>query len=343
MRNLKALLALGVFLLVLAALHAQQDGSLTADDYAEIQQLYARYAFAVDSVAANGAAFAGLFTPDGVLIDESGKTYAGREPLMELARTVPAKNPATARHFVWNVKIDPSPAGATGKAYIVVANVAETGQPAAVIVVGQYWDDLVKTPQGWRIKRREFHKAPPAAAAGPEAAPPSPPAPSAAGSNSPVQQPAGSASPARLTADDYAEIQQLYARLPYAFDGGANEGKVYAALFTSDGIMGDARTGKLLHGSEALAANARGASPKNPLTTGHFLADIMLVPTSDGVVGTAYRVSNSGVPIGIYFCLVAKTVEGWRFKEMHFTGPNLPVPEAARHFLQKTANASLSR
>jgi hypothetical protein len=348
MRILIASLAFGASFLALTTLRGQQGGSLAPEDYAEIQQLYARYASDVDSAAGNGAAFAGLFTADGVLTEESGKTYAGRAKLMELARTAPAKRPSNTRHLVWNVKIDPSPTGASGKAYVVVSRVAETGQPAVVIDVGQYWDDLFKTPEGWRIKRREFHKAPASAVGGPEAAPTSPPLSPSVGGSSRVQQTTGSASPpsppaSRLSADDYAQILQLYARLPYAFDGGADEGKVYAGLFTSDGIMGDARTGKLLHGSEALAGNARGTAPKNPFTTGHFLADVMLIPTSDGVVGTAYRISNSGVPVGIYFCLVVRTTEGWRFKEMHFTGPNLPVPENAQHFLQRGVKASSSQ
>jgi len=157
-----------------------------------------------------------------------------------------------------------------------------------------------------------------------------------------AQQTASSGSPTRLTADDYAQILQLYAQYPYAFDGGTDEGKAMAALFTSDGVFGDARTGKLLMGSEALAANARGAT-KNPFTSVHILTNVMLIPTSEGVVGTACRVSNTGVPVGIYFSLIVRTTEGWRFKEMHFTGPNLPVPEAAKHFLEKTAKASPSR
>jgi hypothetical protein len=174
MRNVKAPIALSVSLLGGAALQAQQGGSLTPGDYAEIQQLYARYAYAVDSVADNGTALAGLFTADGVLADEAGKTYTGRNQLMEMARTRPGKSPTTVRHFVWNVRIDPAPPGATGKAYIAVTKLEETGKPATLIDLGQYWDDLVKTPEGWRIKRREFHRAP---AGGREGAPPAQPEP----------------------------------------------------------------------------------------------------------------------------------------------------------------------
>jgi hypothetical protein len=158
MRNWKTAIIFSGVLAVGATVHAQ-GGTLTPLDYAEIQQLYARYAYGLDSGADNGAMFAQVFTADGVLTDESGKTTQGRDKLMELARSNPAKGPTNVQHFVWNVKIEPNAQGATGKAYIVVAKLGETGQPAAVLDGGQYWDDLVKTADGWRIKKREFHKA----------------------------------------------------------------------------------------------------------------------------------------------------------------------------------------
>lgn len=336
-----------------AALRRSPSSALTAQDYAEIAQLYPRYAYALDSAADHGAALAALFTADGALTDESEKTHKGRTQLMAAARGGGTNGVATAQHFVWNVKIDPSETGATGKAYTEVLKLTQEGQPAAVSDLGQYWDDLVKTPEGWRIKNRVFHKAPASAtpagviessqsgasSAGPVATP------SAVGSNEgsraeQAQQTRGGLL-VKLSAADYAEILQLYARYPYAFDGGTDQGKASAALYTSDGIFGDARTGKLLQGSEALAANSRGPN-KNPLTTAHILTNIMLTPTSGGVVGEAYRISNAGVPVGIYFSLFVKTTQGWRIKETHFTGPNFPVPENARHFLQETAKETPS-
>jgi len=66
MSKLKVLLlALTLPVLVFAAVQAQQGtkGTLTALDYAEIQQLYGRYAIGYDS--GNGDMFARAFTPDG--------------------------------------------------------------------------------------------------------------------------------------------------------------------------------------------------------------------------------------------------------------------------------------
>ena len=87
MRRWRAFLATVVIgVVAVLALQAQQKPNaptLTAGDYVEIQQLVARYAYAVDTHAENGYAYADLFAPDGVF---GGKT-TGREALAELART----------------------------------------------------------------------------------------------------------------------------------------------------------------------------------------------------------------------------------------------------------------
>jgi len=58
-------------LLTLVAVRAQQrTPSLTALDYVEIQQLVARYAYAIDTCGDNGYDYARLYTPDGVYIDK---------------------------------------------------------------------------------------------------------------------------------------------------------------------------------------------------------------------------------------------------------------------------------
>jgi SnoaL-like domain len=59
---------------VVMATHAQQGATppsgqapaFTAADYIEIQQLVARYAYALDTQGGSGSAYADLFTPDGV-------------------------------------------------------------------------------------------------------------------------------------------------------------------------------------------------------------------------------------------------------------------------------------
>jgi hypothetical protein len=150
--------AWGVGVLALVTVQAQQKDAkatpLTAMDIIEIQQLVARYAYAVDTHADNGYAYADLFAPDGVF---GGKT-TGRETLAELARKTQAERggPSYTRHFLTNVIINPSPGGATGRQYLVAIDVGEGGKPSSIIHGGHYDDVYVKTPAGWRFKSRQL-------------------------------------------------------------------------------------------------------------------------------------------------------------------------------------------
>jgi SnoaL-like domain len=150
------LLALCAGVAMLAPARAQQNPkarTLTAADYIEIQQLVARYAYAVDMHGGDGSTYADLFASDGVF----GQTK-GRDQLAELARRTQAERsgPAYVRHFLTNVIITPSPEGATGKQYLVAIDVGEDGKSSSVVHGGHYDDVYVKTPSGWRFKSRTY-------------------------------------------------------------------------------------------------------------------------------------------------------------------------------------------
>jgi hypothetical protein len=138
---------------VLAVTHAQsKGGSLTAQDYAEIQQLHSRYAIGVDS--GNAELFASAFTEDGTLI-LSGRTFQGRQQLAQMAGAPgPDKGPMNVSHVVTNVLIEPSTEGATGTAYFIRMTIGKDGKPSTVDGGGVYQDTFVKTAAGWRIKKR---------------------------------------------------------------------------------------------------------------------------------------------------------------------------------------------
>ena len=164
---LSAMVATAVLVaaVVAPAVRGQQrvtGGSLTAADYVEIQQLVARYAYAVDTHADNGNAYADLFAPDGVF----GGTTTGREALAKLARSTQADRggPAYTRHYLTNVIIYPTPEGARGSQYLVALDVSEGGgsagaKPSSVVHGGRYDDLYVRTPDGWRFKSRQLHPA----------------------------------------------------------------------------------------------------------------------------------------------------------------------------------------
>ena len=127
---------------------------LTAADYLELQQLVARYSYAVDMHGGDGSAFAALFAPDGSL----GTQAKGTAQLAEFAAQTnkDRSGPAFARHFVTNVVIKPAPEGATGRSYLVTLDISEDGKPATILSGGHYDDVYVKSPQGWRIKSRNY-------------------------------------------------------------------------------------------------------------------------------------------------------------------------------------------
>ena len=135
---------------------AQASGpTLTVQDYMEIQQLYHRYHWVVD--ARNGDAWANLFTPDGEF-HAGSTTTVGRENLAALPfQSLGAATATTALHFVTNVRIEPSPEGAHGGAYLLNVVPGGAGNPATITAVVVYEDILVKTSEGWRLKRRQVH------------------------------------------------------------------------------------------------------------------------------------------------------------------------------------------
>jgi hypothetical protein len=144
---------------------AQQRKStaLTALDYAEIQQLYAHYAYAYDSGAVEE--YTRAFTADGEFIITGGQTFKGTARLAQLARSgptgtgSPVKNRLTLSHFTTNVAIDPAAEGARGRAYLAVIEVRKGGE-RFVRSSGLYEDSLVKTSDGWRFKSRVYTRLP---------------------------------------------------------------------------------------------------------------------------------------------------------------------------------------
>jgi hypothetical protein len=131
--------------------------SLTAEDYIGIQDLVARYPFALDADTDQGASYANLFTPDAVFRQP---VTEGRDNLAKLAVAQP-HGPQYARHFIANHVIDASAGGATGKEYLVVVDIDAPGKPGKVFLVGHYDDTYVKTADGWRFKTRTFVTAKP--------------------------------------------------------------------------------------------------------------------------------------------------------------------------------------
>jgi len=131
-------------------------GMLAPEDYVEIQQVVSAYPFALDTGADHGAMFASLFTPDGAFVSGDMKIEGAKKLENFAYGHRPGQGPLYVRNFSTNLVIEPSPNGATGKAYAVVIALGEGGKPSALVGGGHYEDEYVKTVAGWRIRRREF-------------------------------------------------------------------------------------------------------------------------------------------------------------------------------------------
>ena len=118
---------------------------LTADDYAEIQQLYVQYARAIDSGDAMG--WAHTFTHDGVF-----GSSTGHDELVAFAKGFHENMQGHARHWNDAIQITATDEGADGSCYLILYNTGTA--PPTVVVTGIYNDKLVRTPDGWRFKMR---------------------------------------------------------------------------------------------------------------------------------------------------------------------------------------------
>jgi SnoaL-like domain len=122
---------------------------LSAHDRLDIEQLYARYAHAADG--GDGEAWADCFTPDGVFLS-FGVRRQGRDELVQVIAGT-ERRPA-GRHWVNNLVVEPADFGATGRAYLTWLQI--TKSPVAMPTTGIYHDELIRAPEGWRFRSRDF-------------------------------------------------------------------------------------------------------------------------------------------------------------------------------------------
>ena len=120
-------------------------GKLTSDDLVEIQQLYAKYNWALDSGDSQG--YAATFTPDGVF-----NNNVGHDAIVKFADTFHAGVGSHVKHWNTNLMITPSATGASGQVYLVLVDYAT--KPPTIFTSATYADELIKTAQGWRFKKR---------------------------------------------------------------------------------------------------------------------------------------------------------------------------------------------
>jgi len=310
--------------------------SLSASDTIEIQQLIARSAYALDSAADRGAAYAQLFTADGAFIAKTALPVQikGRAQLAAFAvGDLTHRGPAFVREYLTNYIVQPSRGAATGRVYVVWIEVGENGNPGAIQGGGHYDDEYVKTRDGWRIATRTFVPS----RLGPRdvydvdrTRSGGAPAPRAQETNGVT------APPLALTALDYFQIQQLVAKYAQSIDTCSNNGYDYADLFAEDGFFAPFQNGKLgpkAQGREALA-RVSGGGPDGCTGAGwirqgvhHLYVNHIIEPAPEGAKGQVNMLmiglggdKNKIEHDGYYEDTYVNTPAGWKFKSrIHHT------------------------
>ena len=353
---LRSRLLVGLLLgLSVAASRAQtptpNEPALSARDYLDIEQLVYKYSWALDSGENNGFAYADLYAPEatftGTNQGPNGRTYQGRESLAALARG-PHRGPLNISHYVANLIVTPTADGAAGRVYVGIFDTGGPGKPPDVGHGGFYDDVYVRTPDGWRFKKRTFYEG----KWGEPNVPLPPPVPGVRALKE------GKAGPApkgpRLSDQDHVAIQQLIARYPYALDMNSNSGASYAGLYTPDGSFACvapnagaaaqrspagcvADASKLTterpraKGSAALAKMVASEEPYGPAYVRHFIFNHVIdAVAGGGAKGKSYLAviditpgqQGSGHSIflmGRYDDEYVKTAQGWRIKNRVFS------------------------
>lgn len=128
---------------------------LTVEDRLEIQELLARYNWAIDTDDAS--AFADTFTERGEFVTKA-KVFTGRAELLELVAYLHEKRAGDAQrslfHNVSNVVLEGDAARVRFIAQLIGPRISADG--VTTLQLGWYDDVLEKVDAGWRFARRHF-------------------------------------------------------------------------------------------------------------------------------------------------------------------------------------------
>ncbi len=118
-----------------------------ADELA-IRRLSAQYSRCFDNVDPD--AYADVFTDDGVLEVVGNVTVSGRDGLRKMCEGTGFG----VVHFTTDAIIDIDGDTATQDCYLIVSSRKKDRSAFAFTNTGRYQDQLVRTPDGWKFKRR---------------------------------------------------------------------------------------------------------------------------------------------------------------------------------------------
>jgi len=167
MRKVMGIFACSIAMLLLtaAATSSKSTQSSYADDRAAIEDLQARYMFALDFKDAD--TYASTFAPDGVL--DYGPQVKGRDAIKKViadmgkraadqaAAEEPGMWPSVGRHNISNIVIKIDGDHATGRAYWFHYSNNTPKRTAALDSFGNYEDEMVKIDGKWYFSKRKIY------------------------------------------------------------------------------------------------------------------------------------------------------------------------------------------
>jgi 3-phenylpropionate/cinnamic acid dioxygenase small subunit len=162
MRSLKVIVVLASVLAASVAAAADAPAAVAAQDRAAIENLIAKYAFALDTL--NAELYASVFAPDAEFTF-GGNTYKGRDQIRGIIANVKerrAARPASdgpvpkSYHAITNTMIEfVNDHQAHHRSYWQTISGQSSG-PFNVGGMGVYEDTIVKTNGEWLIQKREI-------------------------------------------------------------------------------------------------------------------------------------------------------------------------------------------
>jgi uncharacterized protein (TIGR02246 family) len=166
MRKATAILLCGIaILLLMSAVSSPSTTSSYGEDRALIEDLQARYMFALDFRDAD--TYASTFTEDGVL--DYGPVVKGRDAIRKLIAGM-AKNdadrasqdtsslrPAVGRHNISNIVIKIDGNRAVGRAYWFHYGNNNPKRTAGLDSFGHYEDEMIKVDGKWLFSKRKIY------------------------------------------------------------------------------------------------------------------------------------------------------------------------------------------
>lgn len=286
------------------------------EDHIAIERLLMVYGRALDN--RDFATYSQLFAADGVWTGSTG-TFKGpaaiKAGMEEAFKGSTAAKVPTNFHLLTNAIIDIDGDHATAWSKWTYATI--NGNTPSLALSGQYEDTFIRENGSWKFLSR----------AAPNAGTP----PGSGG--------------ARLTTQDYVDIQQLAANYSFFIDHCSNAGEDYANLYLPDGEFavsdqwgGGGKRTFVTTGHDALVRVAGGRDGKCVEQTkdspgygiSHVIVNHVITPTPTGAMGKSYLLALGvgGDPTSVerqggYEDVYVKTKDGWKFKTRTHVWPNM--------------------